>query len=111
MSSRAWRIAHDATSVGRHEAIAIAGRPGGPPDLGPAGDGSRSSRCARSAERRPLWLAHALADHRFEGHALDLVDQEPSAAAAGIRYVRGNLDDGLPQFGDHTHPALRWGLP
>jgi ubiquinone/menaquinone biosynthesis C-methylase UbiE len=35
-------------------------------------------------------------------HSLDLLDQESSAAAAGIRYVRGNLDRGLPQFGDRT---------
>jgi ubiquinone/menaquinone biosynthesis C-methylase UbiE len=53
-----------------------------------------------------LWLARALADRRFEVHALDLLDQESSAAAAGIRYVRGNLDQGLPQFGDQTFDYL-----
>ena len=49
-----------------------------------------------------LWLAGALAGRRFEVHALDLMDQESSARTAGIRYVRGNLDDGLPQFDART---------
>lgn len=53
-----------------------------------------------------LWLARALADRQFEVHALDLRDQESNAAAAGVRYVRGNLDHGLPLFGDRTFDYL-----
>lgn len=50
-----------------------------------------------------LWLARALAARRFEVDALDLLAHESDVAAAGvIRYVRGDLDDGLPQFADRT---------
>jgi 2-polyprenyl-3-methyl-5-hydroxy-6-metoxy-1,4-benzoquinol methylase len=50
-----------------------------------------------------LWLARALAARRFEVDAFDLLAHDSDLATAGvIRYMRGNLDEGLPQFADRT---------
>jgi SAM-dependent methyltransferase len=49
-----------------------------------------------------LWLARTLAGRGFEVSAVDLLEEESTVAASGIHYVRGDLDEGLPQFADGT---------
>jgi SAM-dependent methyltransferase len=49
-----------------------------------------------------LWLSRTLAGRGFEVSAVDLLERHSAVAVPGIHYVRGDLNEGLPQFADGT---------